>query len=279
LLRKDGATENQLKMSGVDKIDGAMSSSAEPDVANSERLPQQGLTRSIALHLLPGAVTTAIYIACVPAVTRAGDPPLAALLIASLVGLIPIELGILIFEGKRKNARWSLDGILLYREKWPISRYFTVVPVLVFICIVAYGISLPLDRVWAGAAFSWLPPWYVFTSVKQYAGFGRLALSVTFGVRIVVFLVISAVQEMYFRAYLLPRISRFGIRAVFLNCALYAIYHFWLPTSMPGLFLASLPIALATWMSKNYRVGMTTQVILGFLGSLLGLLAVIHHSR
>jgi hypothetical protein len=209
LLRKDGATENQLKMSGVDKIDGAMSSSAEPDVANSERLPQQGLTRSIALHLLPGAVTTAIYIACVPAVTRAGYPPLAALLIASLVGLIPIELGILIFEGKRKNARWSLDGILLYREKWPISRYFTVVPVLVFICIVAYGISLPLDRVWAGAAFSWLPPWYVFTSVKQYAGFGRLALSVTFGVRIVVFLVISACRRCTFE-----RISCHGYHAL-----------------------------------------------------------------
>jgi uncharacterized protein len=268
-----------VESSSAETFIDAAPGSAEPDVAEGERLPQHGLARSIALHLIPGAVTAAIYIASVPAVTRSGYPPLAALLIASVVGLIPIELGVLLFEGKRKNGCLSLDGILLYREKWPTSRYFTVVPVLVLICIVVYGISLPIDHLWARAAFSWLPPWYVFTSVKQYAGFGRPALMVTFGIRIVVFLAISVVQEMYFRAYLLPRISRFGVRGVLLNCGLYAIYHFWLPNSMPGLFLASLPIALATWMSKNYRVGMATQVVLGFLGSLLGLLAVIHHSR
>src|SRR5271170_5810259 len=93
--------------------DEARAESSAPDRDEGERLPQHALARSIALHLIPGAVATAIYLACMPVVTRAGYPPLAALLIGSVVGLIPIELGILFFAGKRKNGRWSLVGIVL----------------------------------------------------------------------------------------------------------------------------------------------------------------------
>jgi hypothetical protein len=279
VLRKHLTPENQLKMSGVDKIDGAMSSGAEPDVADSERLPQHGLARSIALHLLPGAVTTAIYIACIPAVTRAGYPPLAALLIASVVGLIPIELGILFFAGKRKNARWSLDGIVLYREKWPISRYFKVVPAIFLICIAAVGISVPIDHLWARVAFSWLPNQYVFVGIKQYAGYGHKVLLITFVSRLVLGMVVPICEELYFRGYLLPRISRFGGRTVLLESGLYSLQNFAVLYSLPSIFLASLPIVAATWMTKNYRVGMVTRMVLGLLGGVLGLIGVMHFGR
>jgi membrane protease YdiL (CAAX protease family) len=269
-----------LEESAADKLVETAPVSPETAVAEGECLPQQRLALSIALHLIPGAVTTAIYIACVPAVTRAGYPPLAALLIGTVAGLIPIELGVLLFEGKRKNGRWSLDGIVLYREAWPASRYLKVVPVLVLICFIAIGIALPIDRVFGSTAFARLPSWSVFTGFKQYAGFDRTALLITvLGWLAFYGFLRPIVEEIYFRGYLLPRISRFGGRAVFLSCGLYAIYHFWQPYGLPTLFLTSLPIVTATWMTKNYRVGMAARVVLGLLAGLLGLIGVTHLPR
>jgi hypothetical protein len=279
LLRKDGAREKQATMSSADRPVETISSIAESDVADGERLPQHGLARSIGLHLIPGVVTTAIYIACVPAVTRAGYPPIAALLIASVVGLIPIELGILFLAGKRKNARWSLDGIALYREKWPISRYFTVVPAIFLICIAAVGISVPIDHLWARVAFSWLPNQYIFVGIKQYAGYGHKVLLITFVSRLVLGMVVPICEELYFRGYLLPRISRFGGRTVLLESGLYSLQNFAVLYSLPSMFLASLPIVAATWMTKNYRVGMVTRMVLGLLGGVLGLIGVMHFGR
>ncbi|HEY4741774.1 MAG TPA: CPBP family intramembrane glutamic endopeptidase [Candidatus Acidoferrales bacterium] len=267
-------------MSGADKIVETMSSSAESAAAaNGERLPQQGLGRSVALHLIPGAATAAIYIACMPAVTHAGYPPLAALLIASVVGLIPIELGILYFQGKRRNGRWSLDGILLYRETWPISRYFTVVPAVFLICIGAIGISVPIDRLWARVAFSWLPDQFVFMGIKQYAGYGHTVLWVTFFSRLALGMLVPICEEMYFRGYLLPRISRFGGRAILLGSGLYAFQNFALLYSLPSMFLASLPIVIVTWVTHNYRVGMVARIALGLVGGVLGLIGIMHLGR
>ncbi len=272
-------TPDSLEASSVDKAVEVKPADDKPTNAESEPLPQHGLARSIALHLIPGAVATAIYVACLPAVTNAGYPALAALLIAGIVGLVPIELGLLFLEGKRKNSRWSLNGILFYREVWPTSRYFTVVPVLLLICIAAIGISVPIDRLWARVTFSWLPAKYVFMGIKQYAGFSRNALLATFVPRFVLGMLVPIVEEMYFRAYLLPRISRLGARAVFLNSGLYALQNFALLYSLPSMFLASLPIVVITRMTHNYRPGMVTRILLGLLGGLLGLTGVMHLAR
>jgi AcrR family transcriptional regulator len=43
------------------------------------------------------------------------------------------------------------------------------------------------------------------------------------------------VEELYFRGYLLPRISRFGGWAPVINCCLFALYHFWQPFNLPSL--------------------------------------------
>ncbi len=59
-----------------------------------------GTWRMIALHLIPGALITAFYFLVAPLVIRAGYPPLAAILLAILVILIPFELGFLLYQGK-----------------------------------------------------------------------------------------------------------------------------------------------------------------------------------
>lgn len=258
----------------------ATSEPAEHGGIESELLPQHGLVRSVLLHLFPGAVTAAIYFTCMKTVTQAGHSPLATRLISSVAGLCVVELGILLLAGKRRNGRWSLDGIVLYRKSWPTSRYFKVVPVLVLLCVIVYGIAFRIDILWLRIATTWRAPAHWFAGMNQNVGVGRTAVLVTSVSRLAIDgFALPIVEETYFRGYLLPRISRFGALGVVLNCALFAIYHFWQPFSLPTLFLTSLPIAFATWLSANYRLGMATRIVLGLIGGLLGLMAALHLFR
>ena len=128
--------------------------------------------------------------------------------------------------------------------------------------------------------FSWVPAWFVFSNPKRYAALGRSVLLVTFSARLLLDgLVIPVIEEFYFRGYLLPRMSRLGLRAPRLNAALFSVYHFWQPFNLPTLFLLSLPLSLAVWKTKNVRVSLFTHLILNLLGSTATLATLLAHPQ
>jgi hypothetical protein len=51
--------------------------------------------QSIMLHLVPGAVALAVYIAAVPIVGQLGMPTIAALAVSGLLGVVPRQLALL----------------------------------------------------------------------------------------------------------------------------------------------------------------------------------------
>jgi uncharacterized protein len=140
---------------------------------------------------------------------------MSALLLAVAVALVPLEIGHLLVQGKRLNGRWSLEGIVLYRRDWRGWRYLLTVSGLCILSITGFELSAPLDRFWQQVAFSWLPTWFVFSDVRQYAQFTRSLLTIVFSARLLLdgFL-LPIVEELYFRGYLLPRMSRFDHNAV-----------------------------------------------------------------
>ncbi len=62
--------------------------------------------------------------------TAAGYPTLMALLLCILFILIPIELGILYYQGRKRNGRLSLEGVVLNRERLPVWTFLWMVPAL-----------------------------------------------------------------------------------------------------------------------------------------------------
>ena len=78
---------------------------------------QHPLAKSFLLHVLPGLSVTAAFVFLKPLVDPAGYPPLLAFLLAVLLIDMPIMLGVMLNEGKKLNGRYSLDGVVLYREK------------------------------------------------------------------------------------------------------------------------------------------------------------------
>ena len=246
-------------------------------VQENEVPPQYGLAKLIVLHLAPGALATVAYVALIPLTNGLHWPAMCALLFSAVVALVPIELGHLLLQGKKRNGRWSLDGIVLYRgEKrgWPLR----LLPLGLFLlAIVGYELTAPMDRLWQKAAFSWLPSWYVFSDLDQYAHFSQPVLIGAFSARLVLDgLLFPVVEELYFRGYLLPRMARLGWAAPFLNCLLFSAYHFWQPYNLPTIFFVSLPMVLGVWVTKDLRVGIYTHVLLNTVGGILAMISVLH---
>jgi hypothetical protein len=101
-----------------------------PDLASalihpSTEVEQHSLLKSIIMHLLPGIPITLFYILVAPFFVERGFPPVFALCLALVVVVIPVELGFLLYLGKKANGRLSLKGIVLYREG-VITKYNTL---------------------------------------------------------------------------------------------------------------------------------------------------------
>jgi len=85
---------------------------------SSASVEQHSVIRTIVLHLLPGALIVAFFLAIAPLVVRGlGFPPVMAVYLASVFVLIPFELGYLIYQARNRGT--SLGNIVLYRQPVP----------------------------------------------------------------------------------------------------------------------------------------------------------------
>jgi len=235
---------------------------------------QQSIPESAALHLLPGALTTLLYVITAPLFNSCGYPSNLAFLVGGLAVLVPFELGFLLYQGKRRNGAFSLDGIVLYRKPMTTRQYVTFSVILLlygnFVLVVLYP---PVAQMLIQNLFSWLPDWFFLSLASEYP---RPILLMTALVGLVLNGFVGPVtEELYFRGYLLPRISRLNVWAPVFNAVLHSVYHFWMPWQVPGLILGLLPAAFVVWWKKNIYLGMIIHVTGNVLGSVATLASIL----
>ena len=160
--------------------------------------------------------------------------------------LVPLELGILFWQGKKHNGKFSLAGIVLNREKTPLLQFalwtFAALAGAV-LCFVVFGaLDGALQKL-----FSWLPGWFFFNS-EDLSGYSK-------NLRIINWLGVFLVT---------------GIIGPFL----FALYHFWSPWQLVSRFLAVLPLVYIVNWKKDLRIGVAAHWILNTVGSLELLFAV-----
>lgn len=73
-----------------------------------EQIEQHSTTQSVILHLLPGVLISGFYFSARQPVANLGYPSMAALSLAFTFVLIPVELGYLFYQGKKKTGRMTL---------------------------------------------------------------------------------------------------------------------------------------------------------------------------
>jgi uncharacterized protein len=212
-------------------------------------IEEQSFGKSILLHLLPGLLIGGCFFLLRPILNLWGYPSLMALMCSILLTLVPFELGFLLYEGKKKNGRFSLQGVVLYRTRIPIWQYFLWVPIMFVLLALIFTLMKPVDAFLQQGLFAWMP---VLESGLN-AGYSRDILIGTYVMLAIFGMVIGPiVEEFYFRGYLLPRMVYAGKWAPLLNSFLFALYHFWTPWMVLTRTVGALVLAYAAQRRSLY---------------------------
>ncbi len=232
------------------------------NLSTTQSNEQHSLVKSILLHVTPGALVTGAILLLKPLLDSTGYPPLFAFLLVILLIDIPFMLGVMIKEGKRLNGRMSLDGVILYREKLSAKTFgliFISTFVLVYLLIM---LVTPISTFLAENIFSGLPQWLFLEEQTQYEAYAKNILVAVFLLQLVLTgIVLPWVEELYFRGYLLPRISRYGKWTPLISGILFGLYHSWQLFGFPTVFLLGVVLGYVVWWKKDIRLSITLHVI------------------
>lgn len=183
-------------------------------------IQKHSTAQSVILHLFPGILVGGFYFLARQPVARLGYPSGFAQMLAFALVLVPLELGFLFVQAKKKTGSFRLLSILGYRNSIPGWQY-VVWPILIFAVVGAiFTVFKPVDVLLQTRLFYWMPD----INSGLDGQYSRLVLIVTYTLFLIfnVFLA-PIVEELYFRGYLLPRMQ--GRLAPLFHSFLFAAVH------------------------------------------------------
>ncbi|WP_112135343.1 CPBP family intramembrane glutamic endopeptidase [Glycomyces dulcitolivorans] len=211
---------------------------------------------SIALHLVPGGLIVAFYALVGAPISRAiGAPIFAAWTIALIIVLFPLMFGLL-WLGKQKTGKYTMDGVVNYRGK-PFSRgKITLIGIgfLLYMTIVSLSLA-PLDTWTYDHLFTWVTFESSGSSGTSYLDSydkDLVLITLLFCGPFTGFL-LPLIEEYYFRGFLLSRLPQLGRWAPLFNTVLFSIYHFWAIWTVPSKIIFLLPGVWFVWGKKDIR--------------------------
>lgn len=134
---------------------------------STDNIRQHSTLQSIGLHLLPGAIATAVYVLLVPFATAFGYPSITLFYLPMILTVILLELGYLLIQGQKRNSDLSLEGIVNLREPVPWWQYLIFPILLVIWGIIVTGLVSPLDNLFLAKVFAKLPDWYALRNLFE----------------------------------------------------------------------------------------------------------------
>jgi membrane protease YdiL (CAAX protease family) len=234
-------------------------------MAGTVTMPQHTIPQSAVLHLAPGVATVLFYIFVGnPIANSLGYPSVFGFALSTALILVPIELGTLTYLGLRLHGRLSLEGIVLYRQP-PPRRLAPMVAALLLWSVIVAVLASPLDAMLRYELFGWVPDRFLLRTDAAASSLTLLFWIVVSGIAVPV------VEELYFRGFLLPRLSRIGIWAPILEMALFALYHLWSPWLAITRFLVFLPTVYAVWRTGSVVIAIWVHCLSNSLGAVLAL--------
>lgn len=239
-------------------------------ITTADEYPQHSALVSIGLHIIPGILLTAVFIILKPLVERMGYPPLLAFIMAVLLVDIPFQLGIMYYQGKKLNGHYSLQGIVLYREKTPWLQFVIIFLVGLVLLFGLSTLAMPVNSFLSQQLFTWLPDWIFLNDAAQYEAYSQGTLLVTFTLFLIVTgIALPWVEELYFRGFLMPRISRFKLLAPVISALLFALYHIWQLFDFTVIFFSGLVFAFAVWWKRDVKLGVGLHVFANLLARIM----------
>ena len=243
----------------------------------NKTLEQHCISKSIFLHLFPGLLSVIFYSLTAPIAVTYGFPSMFAFILAMICTSLPFELGYLLYQGEQINGEMSLKGLFDFEGKLSLDEYLVLVPTLVIWGAVCLGfIGLVIDPIIISKLFSFLPEWFNVNDIIYNAPkYSTTTLIVTFILCFIVLGIIAPlIEELYFRGYLLPRISEYESSSPFISALLSCIYHFHTPWQLFSNLLFYFPMTHLVWKRNDLKLALYVRVILG-VGLSLSLIPLI----
>ncbi|PKN98909.1 MAG: hypothetical protein CVU42_10365 [Chloroflexi bacterium HGW-Chloroflexi-4] len=111
----------------------------------TDQLEKHSSIQSLIYHLTPGILVGTFYFLALKPVANMGYPSFFALLLAFTFILVPLELGFLFYQGKKKNGRYTLKGIISYQNSIPWWQYFVWGSIIFLIVGTIMTLFTPID--------------------------------------------------------------------------------------------------------------------------------------
>ena len=233
-------------------------------MTNQPQIEKHTIAQSILLHLLPGILIGIFYFLIRQPLQKFGYPSIFGLILGIAFVLVPVELGYLLYKGKQATGRFTLDGLISYRR--PIPWWQSILWIVVVLALMGaiFTVMRPVDNFLMEKLFYWMPT----LDSGLDGSYSKPALIVTYSIFIIFGVVVGpAVEELYFRGYLLPRIP--VKQSELFHSLLFAAYHVWTPWMVVTRILGMLPLVIAV-KKKNLNIGIGAHILLNSLDVAVG---------
>ena len=233
-------------------------------MTNQQTVEKHTLVQSILLHWFPGILIGIFYFLIREPLQNNGYPSAFGLILAIVFVLVPVELGYLLLKGKQTTGRYTFDGLISYRKPLPWWQYIVWVLIVLALMGAIFTVMKPLDNFLLEKLFFWMPT----LDSGLDGSYSKTALIVTYSIFIVFGVVVGpAVEELYFRGYLLPRIPLKN--SELFHSILFAAYHLWTPWMFFTRIVGMIPLIIAV-KKKNIYVGIIAHILLNTLDVVVG---------
>lgn len=186
-------------------------------------------------------------------------------MLAILLGLIPVQLGILFFAARHEGKK--IKDIINFKEKMsPKKTFFWVLPCLLFSLLTFTLVAQAEHSLWT--IFDWVPEWFRIDRF-EIGSMDLAALRLTVVLNFILNGLLGPfIEEIYFRGFLLPRMSVLGKLAPLANAVLFSLYHFFTPWENITRIIALIPYIYAVWYNQNIRIGLFVHCTLNTLSAI-----------
>lgn len=224
----------------------------------------RSVAKLILLHLLPGIALCIMYIIFSITGVFEGHPRVVTLGVAMLFSNIPIEVGCLLYTAKKEEGSFRISAILGLKSRLKTLEFVKYTFLLLIIGAVLLIVLKPVSELLLKTVFCWIPDWYNF--VQDMSTFPKKEIALATGVSFFILtIIVSVVEECYFRGFLLTRMKWMGKYAVLFNVIFYSAYHFYQPWFIVTRAVAMLPVYYYVNKKDSLRLGIVVHCLANFI--------------
>ena len=249
-----------------------------------ETAPQLGVIQLLLATFIPSGIACIAFHVILPSIVRSGLPVLvawSAVASMALLAFLVVAVGLLRTEARRLGVTlWSRMCL----TNPPLRLWLLAAGVFAVVVILSWPVGLVVVPVMQVVGFN-VPDYMPFFLNPEIDPLttdmtvlspdlplrGRYALLPLVGVTLVLNIL---TEELYFRAWMLPKLSRYGVWGWAINGVLFAFYHLFQLWLLPVLLVVSLGSALICYLTRSIWPAFAAHLILNML-ALVGLLTLI----